>query len=291
MSAAPQPTVLATVREGLPEEVARRITSAADLLRRRGAGSADAHLPTGVLPFDLLLDGGLPRGRLVEVSGPSSGRDGGSSGSSGRSGSTGRFALVLAALAAATSRGESAALVDRGDHLDPQRAEEAGCDLARLLWIRPRRAKDALLAAEIAVDAGFRLVVLDLGSTPLPRRLTGTAATPWIRLARASSARDTALLVSTLFPVAGPAAAAALRTGRGRPLFRASGATPFLAGLSTSLLLERNRHARGGRTAPLALAFLPGLPVLPEAARPVAPTLAPTAAPRSPRPLRRAAHA
>jgi hypothetical protein len=42
----------------------------------------------------------------------------------------------LAALAAATRRGEFCALVDASDALDPQSAVAAGVDLDRLLWVR-----------------------------------------------------------------------------------------------------------------------------------------------------------
>src|SRR5205814_69473 len=86
--------------------------------------TAAAPLPIGLAPFDRLLSGGLPRGRLTELVGRRS---------------NGRFSIVLAALASATSCGEAAALVDRGNHLDPQSAREAGVDLGRLLWARPRR--------------------------------------------------------------------------------------------------------------------------------------------------------
>src|SRR5215472_8476554 len=75
-------------------------------------------------PLDALFSGGLPRRRLVEIVGRRS---------------AGRFSIALAALAETTARGEDAALIDLGDHLDPQAAEGAGVDLARLLWVRPRR--------------------------------------------------------------------------------------------------------------------------------------------------------
>jgi hypothetical protein len=44
--------------------------------------------------------------------------------------------LLLAALAAATRRGEYCAVVDASDALDPQSAAAAGVDLERLLWVR-----------------------------------------------------------------------------------------------------------------------------------------------------------
>jgi hypothetical protein len=67
------------------------------------------------------LTGGLPRGCLTEICGPAS---------------SGRTTLLLAALAAATRRGEFCAVVDASDALDPQSAAAAGVELERLLWVR-----------------------------------------------------------------------------------------------------------------------------------------------------------
>jgi recombination protein RecA len=67
------------------------------------------------------LTGGLPRGCLTEICGPAS---------------SGRTTLLLAALAAATERGEFCAMVDASDALDPDSAVAAGVELDRLLWVR-----------------------------------------------------------------------------------------------------------------------------------------------------------
>lgn len=253
----------------LPAEVASRLLRAADLPRRGSTLRADDRLPTGAAPFDTLLGGGLPRGALVELT--------------GRSG--GRFALVLAALAAATSRGEAAALLDLGDHLDPSSAEEAGCDLARLLWVRPRRFKDALLAAETVAAAGFRLVVLDAGLALPSSRLRDAA--PWLRLARASAPRRVAFLLSTPVPLAGLAAEALLQISA-RGLFRAAGSACFLAGAAARVSLLKVRGGPPADTPPLALS-----PLAAPLARRLLPELAPArpaAAPSVPaRPLRVAA--
>jgi recombination protein RecA len=75
---------------------------------------------SGVPAIDALT-GGLPRGCLTEVCGPAS---------------SGRTTLLLAALAAATRRGEFCVVVDASDALDPQSASAAGVDLEHLLWVR-----------------------------------------------------------------------------------------------------------------------------------------------------------
>ena len=75
---------------------------------------------SGIPALDALA-GGLPRGCLTEIYGPAS---------------SGRTSVMLAALAAATRRGEYCALIDASDALDPQSVAAAGIDLDRLLWVR-----------------------------------------------------------------------------------------------------------------------------------------------------------
>ena len=77
--------------------------------------------PTGTATLDTVLAGGLPRGELSEIAGPHS---------------SGRTTLLLQVIAAATRRGEIAALVDTFDRLDVASVVAAGIDLDRLLWIR-----------------------------------------------------------------------------------------------------------------------------------------------------------
>jgi len=93
-----------------------RVTPASQLEIR----PAPEMVSSGVPAIDALT-GGLPRGCLTEICGPAS---------------SGRTTLLLAALAAATRRGEFCAVVDASDALDPQSAAAAGVDLERLLWVR-----------------------------------------------------------------------------------------------------------------------------------------------------------
>jgi recA bacterial DNA recombination protein len=93
-----------------------RVTPASQLEIR----PAPEMVSSGIPAIDSLT-GGLPRGCLTEVCGPAS---------------SGRTALLLAALAAATRRGEFCAVVDASDALDPQSVAAAGVDLERLLWVR-----------------------------------------------------------------------------------------------------------------------------------------------------------
>jgi recA bacterial DNA recombination protein len=233
-----------------------QLRSARDFGRTAVEAAAEAPPPlaTTVAAVDDLLAGGLPRGQLVELIG-------------GRS--SGRFSTVLAALAAATMAGESAALVDLGDGLDPQAAITLGVDLPRLLWLRPSTLKQALACAEILIGGGFSLVALELGPPPVPGGRGLEAA--WLRLARAAQAHHTALLIASPYRVSGTAAAAVLQATRARVLWQglaprhhthaaetgapAAGmqwtsqdqaadqaASPLLSGLAAAVTLEKRRN-------------------------------------------------
>jgi recombination protein RecA len=76
---------------------------------------------SGIAELDAVLEGGFPRGSIVELCG---------------SPSSGRTSLALSLLAQATGRQEACAFVDVSDCLDPYSLAAAGVDLARLLWIR-----------------------------------------------------------------------------------------------------------------------------------------------------------
>jgi hypothetical protein len=78
-------------------------------------------MATSGIPALNALTGGLPRGCLTEICGPAS---------------SGRTSVMLAALAAATRRGEYCALIDASDTLDPHSLTAAGVDLDHLLWVR-----------------------------------------------------------------------------------------------------------------------------------------------------------
>jgi len=246
---------LRRLRAVLPEEVRGHIRSARELDRELRDAAGEGAFATAVPVLDRLLDGGLPRGQLVELVG---------------SRTSGRFSTLLAALAAATGTGEAAALVDLGDNLDPESAVALGVDLSRLLWARPARLKEALAAAEMLLDGGFPLVVVDLGMPPV-RGGRGIEAA-WLRLARAARAHDAALLVGSPYRVTGTAAAAVLQAGRGHADW--TGAPRLLAGFTSRVELEKYRGRLAGRSEDLRLvvedvprpALPPRRPALPAAA-------------------------
>jgi hypothetical protein len=139
---------------------------------------------TGYADLDDALGGGLRRGHLSEIVGaPSSGRS----------------TMTSGLIAAATARGEVAAIVDACDTFDPGSAAALGIDLARLLWVREQGdATRALKAFSLILQAGgFGLAVLDLADVPSAavRRFPWTT---WLRMARLIEGGDTvALLVGS----------------------------------------------------------------------------------------------
>jgi hypothetical protein len=177
-------------------------------------------VPTDVAALDARLAGGLPRGQLSEIVGPRS---------------SGRTLLLLQTLAAATRRGEIAALVDTFDRLDVASVISAGVDLDRLLWIRgydscraqasgptPQgclrpEALDspgarglgpeafverALKALNLILQAGgFGIVALDLADVP-DSALRRIPYTTWPRIQRIVEGRDTACVLLAAQPLA-----------------------------------------------------------------------------------------
>ena len=103
----------------------------------------DAVAAFGTDTLDRALSGGVPRGQVSEVVGPSS---------------SGRTSLAWAALAAATLRGESVALIDTFDRFDPPTAHACGIELSRLLWVRGQAVSKTAVAIDPAWLPGVRAV-------------------------------------------------------------------------------------------------------------------------------------
>jgi hypothetical protein len=194
-----------------------------------GAPEAVRRLPTGVLPLDAVLNGGLPCGRISELIGPHS---------------SGKTSLALTLLATATRCGEVVACVDPADALHPASLALAGTDLQRLLWVRPPSATAAMRCTELLLQAGgFAAVVLDLGAA-LPRPLRGQV---WPRLLRAAEQSHTALIVVALQRVTGSFAVISLSLQRHAPLWR-RGPWALFEGFETTVALMRNRLGAPGKS-------------------------------------------
>src|SRR5688572_13475417 len=193
----------------------------------------DAVAALGTDALDRALSGGLPRGQVSEVVGPAS---------------SGRTSVAWAALAAATQRGESVALIDTFDRFDPPTAHACGLELSRLLWVRGQAVSKttgaidpawlpgvravngpgtflervidrAIKALNLVVQSGVcTMVVIDFIDVPATalRRLP---ASTWFRIERAIEGSDTTVLILAALPVARSAGgrSVVLQVGIGDP--------------------------------------------------------------------------
>ncbi len=229
-----QAEAVRNLRAALEPAIARKVVSATELLHALDRVRRDDVLPTSMDALDQLLGGGLRRGKVVELVARRA---------------AGRFSIIVSALAAATSIGEAAALIDVNDHFDPQIAAAAGVDLRRLLWVRPKTMKQAVMAAEMLTATGFQLVVIDAGLHPVRGRRVPDAA--WVRLARAAEAHGTAMIVSAPYAFTGTPSEAVIRGEKTKVQWKRIGARSpkVLAGFTTSFLLEKHRHKKPGAAA------------------------------------------
>jgi recombination protein RecA len=118
---------------------------------------------TGISELDALLQGGVPRGSIIEVCG---------------AGSSGRTSLTFSLLAKATEQQEACAYVDVSDALDPMSLAAAGVDLRRVLWVRcgageanttpkPPQSLTSVAGSSTAQNGGFGF--LDKASVKIKR--------------------------------------------------------------------------------------------------------------------------
>ena len=227
---------IASATEYLKQPVGKR-SAIAEFVQSKSKNPQSTILPASVIPASRLeirpvpemaacgipvleaLTGGLPRGCLTEICGPAS---------------SGRTSIMLAALAAATHRGEFCALIDANDALDPHSAAAAGVDLNRFLWVRcgdeqkhrdtgmsnskyksaeyrqhrnsdesETRLEQVLRATDLLLESGgFGLIVLDLADLP-PQASRRIPLTTWFRFRRAVEHKATILLAMEQKPIAG----------------------------------------------------------------------------------------
>ncbi|MDP2054534.1 MAG: hypothetical protein Q8L75_12915 [Acidobacteriota bacterium] len=202
-----------TLTSAIPERLGEDAVSPLDVeaLDRSLAGLAGPQDKRAGLagPQDKKVAGGLPRGQVSEVVGPAS---------------SGRTGLVWAALAAATRRGETVALIDTFDRFDPPTAAACGLVLPRLLWVRGQAVSKTAVAIDPAWLPGVRavngpgtfvervidraikslnlvvqsgvctLVAIDLIDVPA-QALRRLPASTWFRIERAIEGSDTAVVI------------------------------------------------------------------------------------------------
>jgi recA bacterial DNA recombination protein len=199
--------------------------------------------PTGIASLDEQIRG-IPQSALTQIHAP-------------LNLSSGKTALLVSLMAQVTRREQFCALVDASDCFDPQSAEAAGVNLARVLWVRcaahqrlkplppqhantaraggpfpPQHAntaraggplEQAFKAADILVqNGGFALIVVDLGNIEekLVRRVP---LTTWFRFARVVEKMPAALVFLLSYPAAQSCAGLTLRLEGAEPDWSSTG--------------------------------------------------------------------
>ncbi len=222
----------------------------------------DRRLSSGLAPLDALIGGGIPRGRISEIT--------------GRPGS-GKTSIAASFASFATRRGEVAAWLDASGTFDPESMCEAGVELRRMLWAAipdagtesrsqsyggfarpsqsyggrpPMRRQSAIVkAAELVLEAGgFGLVVVDFGDAP--RALTQSSA---LRIARAAERSGAAVIAIAPWRMCGTFSALSLSTSRAEASFSrlAPGAPVTFDGITVDAMVARNKMGGTGHRARL----------------------------------------
>jgi len=184
---------LAVLRSKVESALAGRISAPFTYRDRQIVETVSAGIPE----IDSLA-GGLPRGSLTEICGPSC---------------SGRTSLLISALASRTMNEEVCALVDGCDTFDPHSAEAAGVELKQLLWVRCRNIDQSLRATDLLIQGGgFGLIALDLSDVP-PETVSYVPLNAWFRFRRAVEDTQTVLVVLEQEPHAKTCASLVLRLG------------------------------------------------------------------------------
>ena len=140
---------------------------------------ATSVLHTGLSFLDQSSGGGLPKSAITELITPRR--------------SAGSASLIHALLQSAQRDRHFIALIDGSDSFDP--GSSGNSALRHLLWIRCRKASDAIKAADLLLrDGNFPLVIVDLVLNTA-QELRKIPQTSWYRLQRLVEAMPTACLV------------------------------------------------------------------------------------------------
>ena len=140
---------------------------------------ATSLLPTGLEFLDQIAGGGFPKSAITELISPRP--------------SAGSASLIHALLRSAQRDQHFIALIDGSDSFDPGSSHNSA--LQHLLWIRCRKAFDAVKAADLLLrDGNFPLVIVDLVLNTADE-LRKIPQTSWYRLQRLAEAVPSACLI------------------------------------------------------------------------------------------------
>jgi hypothetical protein len=136
-------------------------------------------LSTGIEFLDQITGGGFPKSAITELISPHP--------------SAGSASLIHALLRSAQRDRHFIALIDGADSFDPGSSDNSA--LQHLLWVRCRKAFDAVKTADLLLrDGNFPLVMVDLVLNP-GEELRKIPLTSWYRLQRLAEAVPNACLI------------------------------------------------------------------------------------------------
>lgn len=121
--------------EELKKDLDKRYGKGTLMLMGQGSENVQT-FPTGSIALDLILGGGYPRGRVIEIYGPES---------------AGKSTLALHAVAQIQKMGEIAAYIDAEHSLDPVYANKIGVNCSQLWISQPDSGEQALDILEALV--------------------------------------------------------------------------------------------------------------------------------------------
>ena len=113
-------------------------------------------IPTGSISLDIALgQGGLPKGRIIEIYGPES---------------SGKTTIALHAVAEVQKRGGIAGFIDAEHALDPVYAKNIGVDIDNLYISQPDNGEQALEITETMVRSGaVDIIIVDSVAALVPK--------------------------------------------------------------------------------------------------------------------------
>lgn len=113
------------------------------------------YLPTGLTPIDVLLGGGVPRGRFTEFYGDFS---------------TLKSYAALNLIANVQAEGGTAMLVDTEHSYDREWAQDIGVDTKALILQQPKVIETGFDAMQVAISNGIDVIVLDSVAASQPKK-------------------------------------------------------------------------------------------------------------------------
>jgi recombination protein RecA len=123
-------------------------------LSRPPVRPADSFIPTGFQALDAALGGGIPRGRILELFGPSA---------------CGKTTLALQAAAHLQSSALTVGWIDADHTFNPAYAAALGVSIDRLIVLQPAFAEQALeMARRLADSSAVDLIVVDSAAALVP---------------------------------------------------------------------------------------------------------------------------